>query len=111
MWAMSARIRRGRARLFGDHTFSRVNPGLWLHCHADATLTFYADYNEASRAPTVIELGCSDPDEPCGLPNDFASDPDLKQVVARTVEIGAARHLPKTESQLERRCVPHREQQ
>jgi outer membrane cobalamin receptor len=51
-------------------------------------MTYYVNYNEASRAPTVIELGCSNPDFPCGLPNDFASDPDLKQVVARTVEAG-----------------------
>jgi outer membrane receptor protein involved in Fe transport len=48
----------------------------------------YANYNEASRAPTVIELGCANPAAPCGLPDDFASDPDLKQVVARTVEMG-----------------------
>jgi outer membrane receptor protein involved in Fe transport len=42
----------------------------------------------------VIELGCSNPDQPCGLPNDFASDPDLKQVVARTVEAGVRGNLP-----------------
>jgi outer membrane receptor protein involved in Fe transport len=56
-------------------------------------LTFYADYNEASRAPTVIELGCANPAAPCGLPNDFASDPDLEQVVARTVEVGLRGNL------------------
>ena len=48
-------------------------------------MTYYANYNEASRAPTVVELGCANPQQPCGLPNDFASDPDLKQVVARTL--------------------------
>jgi len=57
-------------------------------------LTFYADYNEASRAPTVIELGCANPASPCGLPNDFASDPALQQVVARTVELGLRGNLP-----------------
>ncbi len=57
-------------------------------------LTFYADYNEASRAPTVIELGCANPAAPCGLPNAFASDPDLRQVVARTVEVGARGNRP-----------------
>jgi outer membrane receptor protein involved in Fe transport len=36
----------------------------------------------------VLELGCANPAQPCGLPNDFASDPDLKQVVARTFEAG-----------------------
>jgi len=37
-------------------------------------LTFYA-YNEASRAPTVIELGCANPAAPCGLPMTSPSDP------------------------------------
>ena len=61
---------------------------------ADA-LTFYADFhNEASRAPTVIELGCANPAAPCGLPNDFASDPNLEQVIARTVEVGVRGNLP-----------------
>jgi outer membrane receptor protein involved in Fe transport len=75
--------------LAGDHTFSRVNPSFGFTVTPTDALTFYADYNEASRAPSVIELGCSNPAAPCGLPNDFASDPDLKQVVARTVEVGA----------------------
>ena len=75
--------------LTGDHTFSRINPALGFTVTPTDALTVYADYNEASRAPTAIELGCSNPAAPCGLPNDFASDPDLKQVVARTVELGA----------------------
>jgi outer membrane receptor protein involved in Fe transport len=74
--------------LLGNHTFSRLNPALGFTVTPTDAFTFYANYNEASRAPTVIELGCSDPVTPCGLPNDFASDPDLKQVVARTVEVG-----------------------
>jgi outer membrane receptor protein involved in Fe transport len=74
--------------LGGDHSFSRINPAFGFTLTPTEALTFYADYNEASRAPTVIELGCSNAAAPCGLPNDFASDPDLKQVVARTVEVG-----------------------
>jgi outer membrane receptor protein involved in Fe transport len=80
--------------LAGDHTFVRVNPAFGFTVTPTDSLTFYADYNEASRAPTVIELGCSNPDQPCGLPNDFASDPDLKQVVARTLEVGLRGNLP-----------------
>jgi outer membrane receptor protein involved in Fe transport len=74
--------------LAGDHTFTSINPAFGFTVTPTAALTFYANYNEASRAPTVIELGCSNPAAPCGLPNNFASDPDLKQVVARTVELG-----------------------
>ena len=74
--------------LGGDHAFSRTNPAFGFTVTPRATLTLYADYNEASRAPTVIELGCANPAAPCGLPNDFASDPNLQQVVARTIEAG-----------------------
>ena len=80
--------------LAGDHTFSRVNPAFGFTATPTDSLTFYANYNEASRAPTVIELGCANPAAPCGLPNDFASDPDLRQVVARTVELGVRGNLP-----------------
>ncbi len=80
--------------LTGDHTFSSINPAFGFTLTPRETLTLYANYNQASRAPTVIELGCADPAAPCGLPNDFASDPNLKQVVARTVEIGLRGNLP-----------------
>jgi iron complex outermembrane recepter protein len=76
------------APLLGNHTFTRTNPAFGFTLTPSDALTFYANYNQASRAPTVIELGCANPAAPCGLPNDFASDPDLKQVVARTVEVG-----------------------
>jgi outer membrane receptor protein involved in Fe transport len=79
--------------LTGTHTFRRVNPAFGFTVTPTETLTLYADYNEASRAPTVIELGCSDPAAPCGLPNDFASDPNLKQVIARTLELGLRGNL------------------
>jgi outer membrane receptor protein involved in Fe transport len=80
--------------LTGDHTFSRLNPAFGLTITPTDALTFYADFNEASRAPTVIELGCANPAAPCGLPNDFASDPNLEQVIARTVEVGVRGNLP-----------------
>jgi outer membrane receptor protein involved in Fe transport len=79
--------------LSGNHTFSRANPALGFTVTPSDSLTLYANYNEASRAPTVIELGCANPASPCGLPNDFASDPDLNQVVARTLEIGVRGNL------------------
>ena len=79
--------------LNGDHTFVRINPALGVTFTPSNAQTYYADYNEASRAPTVVELGCANPAQPCGLPNDFASDPGLKQVVARTFEIGLRGNL------------------
>jgi outer membrane receptor protein involved in Fe transport len=72
----------------GDHAFARFNPSIGVTVTPSNHTTYYANYDEASRAPTVLELGCANPAVPCGLPDDFASDPGLKQVVARTFEIG-----------------------
>jgi iron complex outermembrane receptor protein len=41
------------------------------------------------RAPTAMELTCADPTDPCKLPNSFLSDPPLRKVVAKTIEVGA----------------------
>ena len=35
--------------------------GARLHRDANDAATYYANYNEASRAPTVLELGCANP--------------------------------------------------
>ena len=75
--------------LSGDHNFNRLNPSIGFTVTPNSALTLFGNFSESSRAPTVIELGCSDPEQPCGLPNDFASDPDLKQVVSETFEAGA----------------------
>ena len=54
-----------------------------------SSVNLYASYTQGSRAPTAIELGCADPDNPCSLPNALASDPPLQQVVTHTWEAGA----------------------
>lgn len=75
--------------LNGNHSFSRFNPAVGLNFNPNRNLTAYASYNEGMRAPTPIELTCADPNDPCKLPNNFLSDPPLKKVVSRTLEIGA----------------------
>ena len=80
--------------VIGDHTFSRVNPAFGFTVTPSDALTLFADYNQASRAPTAIELGCANSAAPCGLPNAFAGDPGLDQVVARTFEAGVRGSLP-----------------
>lgn len=76
------------ASLSGTHTFSRFNPAVALTWSPTRTLNTYVGYNEGSRAPTTIELGCANPDRPCRLPNSMAGDPPLKQVVTKTWEAG-----------------------
>lgn len=74
--------------LDGDHSFHRANPAAGLTWQFRRELNFYAGYSESTRAPTPVELTCASPDAPCKLPNEFVADPDLKQVVARSVESG-----------------------
>jgi iron complex outermembrane receptor protein len=74
--------------LDGQHSYSRFNPSVGLTYHILPGLQAYASYSEANRAPTPTELSCSSAANPCSLLNFFIGDPNLKQVVARTVEAG-----------------------
>jgi len=77
-----------RGNLTSNNVFQRFNPAAGLTYKASQFFNTYFNYGEASRAPTSIELGCSDPTQPCNLPNALVSDPPLKQVVSRTFEVG-----------------------
>jgi outer membrane receptor protein involved in Fe transport len=74
--------------LDGKHGFSRFNPAAGITYQWSPAINVYGGYSESTRAPTPVELTCADPDAPCKLPNDFVSDPPLKQVVAKTWEGG-----------------------
>jgi outer membrane receptor protein involved in Fe transport len=78
----------GPGSLDGQYVFDRFNPSAGVTFSPTRRVNLYASYAESSRAPTSIELGCADPDNPCNLPNALAGDPPLKQVVTRTVEVG-----------------------
>lgn len=80
--------------LDNDLSFKRLNPALGLTWQARPTLTAYASLSQGNRAPSPIELGCSDPAQPCVLPNALQSDPPLRQVVSRTAEAGLRGALP-----------------
>ena len=83
--------------LTAAHTFHRINPAIGLSFTPHQGFNPYVSYSESSRAPTSIELGCADPDFGCRLPNSMAGDPPLKQVVAKSFELGTR---GKTDSQL-----------
>jgi outer membrane receptor protein involved in Fe transport len=78
----------GTGSLTGSDTFNRFNPAAGLTVSPSKNVNLYVGYSEGSRAPTSIELGCSDPASPCKLPNALAGDPPLDQVVTRTWEGG-----------------------
>lgn len=79
-----------------DFTFNRLNPAIGLSVTPSKNFSFYGSYNEGSRAPTAIELGCAFQDlnndgigdTPCRLPNALAGDPPLEQVISKTFEAG-----------------------
>ena len=69
-------------------TYTRLNPALGLTHRLNGATTVFANIAQGNRVPTVIELGCADPDNPCRLPVGLQADPYLKQVIARTLEAG-----------------------
>jgi len=69
-------------------TYRKLNPSLGLSHKLGDNATFFGNWSQSNRAPTVIELGCADPANPCQLPTGLQADPYLKQVVAQTLEAG-----------------------
>ena len=80
--------------LTGDHHYSRLNPAIGGAYRVTPWLTAYAGYSEANRAPTPAELSCAGPNDSCSLANFFVGDPNLKQVIAHTVEAGLRGRAP-----------------
>jgi iron complex outermembrane receptor protein len=74
--------------LNSTNQFQRFNPMVGATYKITPNITAYADYAEANRAPTPLELGCSDPQHPCMIDTFLIADPPLKQVVSHTVEAG-----------------------
>jgi outer membrane receptor protein involved in Fe transport len=76
--------------LTGNHAWSRFNPSVELDWQARADTRLHVLVGQSSRTPTAAELSCADAAEPCLFPLSFISDPGLKDVVARTLDIGAS---------------------
>jgi outer membrane receptor protein involved in Fe transport len=68
--------------------YSSFNPSVGLSHRLSGELTVFGNVGQSNRVPTVIELGCADPTEPCRLPTGLQADPYLKQVIAQTIEAG-----------------------
>jgi outer membrane receptor protein involved in Fe transport len=78
----------GPGSLTGDYVYRRFNPSIGITWGLTPDVNAYARFSQGSRPPTSIELGCSDPANPCSLPNALQSDPPLQQVVTDTWEAG-----------------------
>lgn len=69
--------------------YRKLNPAIGIARGVGGGATLFANLSQSNRVPTVIELGCADPEQPCRLPVGLQADPYLKQVVSRTAEAGA----------------------
>jgi outer membrane receptor protein involved in Fe transport len=74
--------------LTGNHSYLHFNPAIGATYEVTPWLNVYAGYAVANRAPTPAELSCAGPQNSCSLANFFVGDPNLKQVVAHTIEVG-----------------------
>jgi outer membrane receptor protein involved in Fe transport len=75
--------------LDGNNRFTHFDPSAGVTYKIMPALTVYGSFAINNRAPTASELECANPAAPCLLPTNLASDPPLKQVVSKTVEVGA----------------------
>jgi iron complex outermembrane receptor protein len=80
--------------LNNDLTYMRLNPLAGLTYKVVPGLTAYGGYSESNRAPTPLEIGCSNPNRPCLIESALVSDPPLRQVVSRTYEAGLRGIVP-----------------
>jgi len=87
--------------LTGRHDFQRVNPVVGATYKIAPDMSVYAGYSEANRAPTPLELGCANPNRPCLIESALVSDPPLKQVVAKTYEVGWRGNLSVADGRVE----------
>ncbi len=83
--------------LTSSNNFQHINPGGGATYKITPNISAYASWSEANRAPTPLELGCANPNQPCMIDNFLVSDPPLKQVVSQTVEAGFKGNFDVTE--------------
>tara|TARA_B100000035_G_scaffold314482_1_gene330895 strand:- start:5245 stop:7791 length:2547 start_codon:yes stop_codon:yes gene_type:complete len=74
-------------------SYSRINPTIGVTYKPTENYQTYVSYSESNRAPTSIELGCSNPAIACSLPTQMADDPPLDDIVSKTYEAGASGRL------------------
>jgi iron complex outermembrane receptor protein len=86
--------------LNSNNTYTHFNPMIGATYKITPNLTLYGDYAIANRAPTPLELACSDPMRPCLIDSSLVGDPPLQQVVSYTYEAGLRGQFDLAEGQL-----------
>lgn len=74
--------------LTGRHYYQHFNPALGAAYDITPFLVLYGGYSQANAAPTPAELSCASPQDSCSLANFMSGDPNLKQIITRTLQAG-----------------------
>jgi iron complex outermembrane recepter protein len=74
--------------LGGNHSYTHFNPMVGGTYKLTPNLSLYGDFAVSNRAPTPLELACSDPTRPCLIDSALVADPNLQQIVTYTYEAG-----------------------
>ena len=69
-------------------SWTRLNPRVGVDVDMGRGVSAFGSWGQAFRAPSVIEVACADPQEPCPLPFALGDDPPIDAVVATTWEAG-----------------------
>lgn len=70
-------------------TFGRFNPRGGIDVDAGKGVSVFGSVGTGFRAPSVIEIACADPEEPCPLPFALGDDPPIDPVTTVSYEVGA----------------------
>ena len=68
--------------------YSRLDPRIGAQVDAGKGVTLFASWGTSFRAPSLIEVACADPEEPCPLPYSLGDDPPIDPVTISTFEGG-----------------------
>jgi len=72
----------------GDNTFRQLTGSMAFDHEIGRGVAAFTSVARGFRAPTIMELACADPEDPCPLPYELGADPPLEPVVADTWQAG-----------------------
>ena len=84
----------------GTNTYNEITASVGADYLISKGSSVYASYGRGFRAPVILELACSDPEDPCPLPFELGADPPLDPVATDTWQAGV-RFTSEAGSQLE----------
>ena len=70
------------------NTFRRLSPRVGGTFALHRRVVVFGSWGQAFRAPSILELACSNPEQPCPLPFALGDDPPLAPVVVNQGEVG-----------------------